>query len=656
MTAIRLLSFITLVLFYSFTVGAQNLAELKSNFDRQKGAEKAVTGIQLSRLLVESNGEKASQYLSFSLEYAEKSNNKDILGNALLTESMILVAQNNYKEGIYKAKKAVDELEKVKSVDYITALQYLTDIRLEFGDLKNIEGLLNDLIQQYQNQNDQDGIGYAAYQLANIQEKKKNFKDAIEHYSLAAKSFGLARKPKNEVQSFYNLAGVYNNYGDYKSARYNLVIALDIAKKFQLNSWKGKIEERLEKVQTNEELDLTHETKYEREQQQQQDEVFDTLLRSQRLSLEEIEKLSEEKQIIELKIRVQQDEYERQLLEEKIAKLKAIDALSREKLEAQNLQLILDNERLVSDRKSVENQRLYLVLIGSFLIILLIILALLIKHRSNNRLNVKNKFISQQNQKIEEQANKISQSILYAKEIQEALLPSAAYFEEMMGNSFVLSLPKDQVSGDFLWYAKIDREIIVCAADCTGHGVPGAFITIVLNTILDEIVHQEKIYQPNKILEATSQKLRDYINYEISYPQQSFRGGMDASIIRLNLDTRELDFSGARSKAIIISDGQPLFLKGNRKSVEINKDPFEFESQKLTLNKGDKIYLFTDGFADQKGGQNEEKFMVKQFRELLIKNHELSESDQKSILQETFNKWKGNNEQVDDVLIVGLTC
>jgi serine phosphatase RsbU (regulator of sigma subunit) len=644
------------VLLYSSTVRAQSLTQLKSNFDQQIGAEKAVTGIQLARFLADSDSKEANEYLSFSLDYAEKTNNKDILGNALLTESMILVAQNNYKEGIYKAENAVDELEKVKSVDYITALQYLTDIRLEFGDLKNIEVLFNDLIQQYQNKNDQEGIGYAAYQLANIHEKKKNFKDAIEYYSLAAKSFGLAKKPKNEVQSFYNLAGVYNNYGDYKSAGNNLITALDIAKKFQLDSWKVKIEDRLEKVQTNEELDLTNETTFDREQQQLRDEVFDTLLRSQRMSLEEIEKLSEEKQLIELKIRVQQDEYERQLLEEKIAKLKAIDALSREKLEAENLKLILDNERLISDRKSIENQRLYLVLLASFLIILLIVVVLLIKQRSNKRLSAKNKFISEQNQKIEDQANKISQSIQYAKEIQEALLPSVIYFEGLMEDNFVLSLPKDEVSGDFLWYAKNDKEIIVCAADCTGHGVPGAFITIVLNTILEEIVNVEKIAAPDKILELSCRKLKDYIQSDEALKQQPFRGGMDASIIRLNTNTNELEFAGARSNALLIKQGKELLLKGSRKSVQINTQSSTFELQTIQLNQGDQVFLYTDGFADQKSAENGEKFMAVKFRELLVNNHHLDAKDQKSYLLKVFQQWKGSTEQIDDVLVVGLRC
>lgn len=635
------------------TASAQNIAELKSQYEAQSGAEKAVTGIKLSRMLSSTDAKAAHDYLVFAFDYARQQNNKDILGNAYLSQSIIYGHKKDGVKALASAEKAVGVLRADKSVDYHAALEFLVELKYEFSDYSNIEALGEELIALYKEENDDDEIGFTAFNLAAIFERQKEMKKAISYYKLAINSFFKAKLQKEEVQCYYNLGGVYNNYGDYDEARATLITGLDIAKKYGLTDWQTKLEQRIDKVTVNKELDITGQTNFEREERQAKEAIIDTLINRERLSLAEIEKLSEEKQLIELKIRVQQDEYERKLLEEKIAKLQAIEEMTKEKLTAENLKLALENERLASQQKTIVNQRLYAILIGAFLVLLLIILALVIQYRSKVRLSQKNKFIAEQKERIEEQAFKIEQSIAYAKEIQEALLPSELNFCKHVPNSFVFHLPKDKVSGDFLWYAKFEDTLVVCAADCTGHGVPGAFITIVLSSILDKVVNVEKITAPNEILQSTTDKLLAYIQGD-QVNKKDFKGGMDASVIRYNSQTKELDFAGACSNALLINDKKPVVLKGTRQSVDVSTPKKPFEQHSFKLYSGDRIYLFSDGFSDQKGGENNEKYMISRFRDFLLNCQSQPVSLQDDMIREEFKSWKGAHEQIDDVLVVGM--
>lgn len=282
------------------------------------------------------------------------------------------------------------------------------------------------------------------------------------------------------------------------------------------------------------------------------------------------------------------------------------------------------------------------------------------------------RFILTKKQKaIIDQKNKdITDSINYAKRIQTALLKEEEHISENLPDHFILFLPKDIVSGDFYWTHQKQDILYLAAADCTGHGVPGAFLTMLGTAFLNEITAEENILAPAEILNELRRK---FIN-ELSQTGEIGvnKDGMDISIISLNLKTNELNWAGANNPLWIITKNKNLenvysknrnirdkektlvVVNPDKQPIAFHMDMTEFTDHKIQLSKGDSIFIFSDGYADQFGGKKGKKFMYKTFKELLLSVSENSMESQKELLQEAFFNWKGNYDQVDDVCVIGL--
>ena len=254
-----------------------------------------------------------------------------------------------------------------------------------------------------------------------------------------------------------------------------------------------------------------------------------------------------------------------------------------------------------------------------------------------------------------EQKNKdITDSINYAKRIQRALLASDTLLNKNLPEYFVYYKPKDIVSGDFYWANFVNGKFLIITADCTGHGVPGAFMSLLNISLLNEITLLKKIIQPDLILNHIREQIITTLNPEGI--EQEGRDGMDCILCAFDFNNNKLEFSAANNPLWI-------FRKQNLKIEEFkaDKQPVGFHGiykpftlQSIELNKGDIVYCFTDGFADQFGGPKGKKFRYKQLETILQTNSHLPMSEQKNILDKTFNEWKGDLEQVDDVLIIGI--
>jgi serine phosphatase RsbU (regulator of sigma subunit) len=218
---------------------------------------------------------------------------------------------------------------------------------------------------------------------------------------------------------------------------------------------------------------------------------------------------------------------------------------------------------------------------------------------------------------------------------------------------FILSLPKDVVSGDFYWFTQSDNLKIFVVADCTGHGVPGAFMSMIGNTLLNQIVIERKILRPDLILN----ELRKEIIKSLKQGEDSkSRDGMDLSLICLNSDTNVLQVACANNPVWIIKDdGALLEIKPDKQPIGyVSVAPQDFSLNTVQLQKGDYIYQFSDGYADQFGGEKGKKFKYNQLKELLLKMNDAEMAHQHTILQTCFEKWKGNLVQIDDVLVTGI--
>jgi serine phosphatase RsbU (regulator of sigma subunit) len=265
-------------------------------------------------------------------------------------------------------------------------------------------------------------------------------------------------------------------------------------------------------------------------------------------------------------------------------------------------------------------------------------------------IEAKNKETEEQKLIIEEKQKEILSSISYAKRLQEAILPPQSLLSQFLPNSFFIYKPKDIVAGDFYWLEHIDDLVLFAAADCTGHGVPGAMVSVVCSNALNRAVKEFGFTDPGKILDKT----RELVAETFERSENEVKDGMDISICVLNNKTKVLQWAGANNPLWIIKDGQFTEFKPNKQPIGKVDNAKPYSTHTIQLKQGDLIYVFTDGYVDQFGGPDGKKYKHKQFGELLISHHHKLISEQKEILIESFNAWKGNLEQVDDVCVIGI--
>jgi serine phosphatase RsbU (regulator of sigma subunit) len=280
--------------------------------------------------------------------------------------------------------------------------------------------------------------------------------------------------------------------------------------------------------------------------------------------------------------------------------------------------------------------------------------------------------IQQQKDEIAIKNKEITDSIYYAKRIQDAIMPSNEYIKNMFEESFVLFKPKDIVSGDFYWANLRDNNAIIAAVDCTGHGVPGAFMSVMGNGYLNDIIVDSKINEPNEILN----RMRNGIIKALKQSGEigESKDGMDISLAHINKVSLILQYAGANNPLYIVrdknkpnienavlfsgdSDKKILFeIKGNKFPVGIHMGItlHPFIKHEIQLIKGDVIYMFTDGYADQFGGPSAKKLKYNQFKKFILESMFLTMEEQKNYLEQKLKEWQNNLEQVDDVLVMGV--
>jgi serine phosphatase RsbU (regulator of sigma subunit)/HAMP domain-containing protein len=247
----------------------------------------------------------------------------------------------------------------------------------------------------------------------------------------------------------------------------------------------------------------------------------------------------------------------------------------------------------------------------------------------------------------------VTDSILYAKRIQEAILPPDSVIKSLVPNSFVLFKPKDIVSGDFYWFERKGANVYFSAVDCTGHGVPGAFMSLVGYNILKDIVKNTSIVKPGEMLNKMREDVVKTLHADTD--ENRAKDGMDMTLCSLNYDTLELQYAAAYNPLYIVRNGELLEFDANKFPIgAFIGERKDYDNHTIQLQKGDVLYLFSDGYADQFGGPKGKKYMVGNFRKLLLKVSTSPIDEQKKILDEAYTEWQGTHEQVDDVLLIGV--
>ena len=260
--------------------------------------------------------------------------------------------------------------------------------------------------------------------------------------------------------------------------------------------------------------------------------------------------------------------------------------------------------------------------------------------------------VVKQKAEIEELYTDVTASIRYAKRLQDSILPPEKQIKKYFPSSFVLFKPKDIVSGDFYWIGKQKNEFMFAAVDCTGHGVPGAFMSLVGANGLNSAFKEHKLSKPGLILDDLNRYANEALNKSAD---DSIRDGMDITLCSINSKEMKLRFAGANNPVYLIRDGELEIYKTNKFAIgSFNHEEHNYENFEIDLIKGDKVYAFSDGYPDQFGGERGKKFMYKKFKELLVETVNESMENQKRKLEERLAEWMGNYEQVDDIVIFGV--
>jgi serine phosphatase RsbU (regulator of sigma subunit) len=254
---------------------------------------------------------------------------------------------------------------------------------------------------------------------------------------------------------------------------------------------------------------------------------------------------------------------------------------------------------------------------------------------------------------VNQQKKNILESIHYAQRIQNAVLTPTDVIESMLPDHFILYKPRDIVSGDYYWMTQIGKKTIVAVADCTGHGVPGAFMSMLGITLLNQNVKNHELKHANEILDELRDNIINALNQDSN--QSVTKDGMDMSLLIFDFDKNELEFAGANNPMYVIRNNELIELEADKMPVGIySGNGRNFNRKEFKIEKSDRFYAFSDGYIDQFGGNQNKKFLRKNFTELLLKIHQKPMAEQKEILDQTVENWRGSLEQIDDILVLGV--
>ncbi len=343
-----------------------------------------------------------------------------------------------------------------------------------------------------------------------------------------------------------------------------------------------------------------------------------------------------------------QQEIGRQLAQFEFSNIRLKDSLEQIKKDAiQQLQIEQQNQNIKNER--LKKYYLYGGLVITLFLLLFLFRRFNITQKQKRLIELQKAAMEEKQIELSKTHLAIKDSINYSRKIQKAIFPSKAEITSIFPNNFVLFKPKDIVSGDFYWCYEANNKKVIVLGDCTGHGVPGAFMTIIGINILKEILH-DNVFESAEILKAVNHKLKNRLNQN----NDSINDGMDLGVCVI--DEQMIEFSGAHFPLYHISDNQLIEYKGSNIFLGNENETGPIKTHYIPYKKGDHIYLVTDGFPDQRGGEKGKKYYYKPLRDLLIKNVATSLDQQKMLLQTEFENWikEGNKGQMDDVSIIGI--
>ncbi|MES2763444.1 MAG: tetratricopeptide repeat protein [Bacteroidota bacterium] len=660
--------------------------------------QKADASVNLAKYYLTKDLHKAMDLVKSAKSLSEKSKYEDGIANAFQVEGEINYLLSEYDLANTNFIEALSHYNKNKHTNGLAeAYEGLGKVAYKMEDLDAALTHYSEALTIFEKNNYKDGLAGLYINLGLLYEDSRNEPQAIEFYN---KALAMAKETNDivsEASCYTNLGNIYSNQGDYTKAIEYLEISLKLKRQVGNKKGEGTSLNNLGAIYYAMK-DKDKALQYFQDAYQIYMEMGDK--RSSFPSCNNIGSIYYENKDYEKASEYYFKAYDLAIelgsLSKKILCLENLTLLYRDmgnykkaveySVECWSLKDTLYNKdqaeittemqtKFASEKKQQENEILNLKVksesfVKTIFIVaagLLLMLAFFIfrglrqKQKVNIALEEKNRIIEDQKQTVEhqkhiveEQNKDITDSIRYAERIQNAILPPDKQWHTLFPQSFVFYKPKDILSGDFYWIEQKGDLVFVAAADCTGHGVPGALISIVNYNLLNKAVLEKDLNDPAAILNYVNTQL--IVALHQTYQESSVKDGMDISLCVLNTKTLEMKFAGANN---------PIYIIKQKELIQVSADKFpvgafiedqiqSFTAKSMQLQKNDLIYLFSDGYADQFGGEKGKKFKYKQLKDILLEHQDISMQDQRSVLEKRFTNWQGKLEQVDDVLVIGI--
>lgn len=569
---------------------------------------------------------KALENQQKSLRIYEKNNYKPGEANSLMNIAVIFKLQSEFEKALEYQTKALKICEDEDIKPGIAAcLGNLGNIHNQMGHKDQaLENYLKAYEIDKELKNDY-GIGVSLVNIGSIYLYLKQYEKALDYLQ---RSIVVREK----IGSTQGLAISYNTLGDVYMAIKNVFRAEECyLQSLKYAKESGALDSEkdanhglytIAKKKQNEVLALSYYEEYVR----LKDSIFNTRKAEELSSLKT--KYALEKQETDLN---QKSELEKQLIKEE-AKLKE------------------EHTKEIAEKEHARE------LIIRYAIIIVLVLAIIFSVFLYNRFKITSRqkiIIEEKKQEVEYKNKQITDSINYAQRIQSALLPTENDLKKYFPESFIFFQPKDIVSGDFVWLHTTENHLYFAVADCTGHGVPGGFMSMLGTSYLNQIVIEKNIHQPNEVLNELRQKVITALKQKED--EWGSKDGMDIVFLKINMKTLQLEYSSANNGFYILREGKALEeFHPDKMPIGVYGEMNSFTNHSLKLNKGDGIYIFSDGYADQFGGPDGKKFKYNQLEKLIQQSYSANATKQKTAIVNAFVDWKKDYEQLDDVCLAGI--
>lgn len=601
--------------------------------------------------------EMAIKKYTLNYEFNKKVGNKQWMAQALGDIGYIEMEQGKYPEALLHYKQALVYSREAKDDEYIGVIgTYICQLYDWMGDYKEALKSYHEVRAHFSKRKGSRDYGVVLMNIGAVHGNRKRTDSALYYYDLALKEMPMSEEKSRAIIKINMAYNYMLEKRNLSQIRKMLEESMKVFEKYNSQSnitltkyYFGVL--HVEEGEYSKAVPLFYEALA---QYQKEGNISRLSLLYDRLSFS-YEKLGQKDSAFKMFKLYKQfnDSVLTDLAAKNMSQQRVLFDMDKKQLEIEALE-----QKQKSQKEQLQREKTQRYALFGGLLLLLVFGAFMynrFKVTQKQKLIIEKQEKETQYQKhlIEEKQREIVDSINYAKRIQYALLAGDNLLKQNLPEHFVLFQPKDVVSGDFYWATPSPEGFIYITADCTGHGVPGAFMSLLNISKLSQAINENKIYRPDLILNNVRNEIIKALNPEGSTEES--KDGMDAVLCKIEFKSMKLEYAAANNSFYVIRNGEILVCKADKMPVgKGHDDSALFTFNELQLQKGDVIYTFTDGYADQFGGPKGKKFKYKQLEEILVKIHHQPMMQQREVLLSAFNDWKGSLEQIDDVCVIGI--